>query len=159
MNEILIGVDAGTSVCKAVAFSLDGSQIADAAVRNVYEQRNDGGAEQDMAGTWERCVATLVALGERVPDLASRAVGLAVTGQGDGTWLVDAAGEPAGPALLWLDARAGSLVDRFRASDADVARYDTTGVLPDRALQLDRREPCQRIDREAADLPERRQRG
>jgi len=35
---------------------------------------------------------------------------LAVTGQGDGCWLVDGAGEPVGPALLWNDGRAAGMV-------------------------------------------------
>ena len=46
--------------------------------------------------------------------MPSRAAALAVTGQGDGTWLVDAAGEPVAPAWLWLDARAAAIVEELR---------------------------------------------
>jgi len=128
LNEIIIGIDAGTSVIKAVAFDLSGRQLADAAVRNVYEQTADGGAEQDMAATWQRCVATLTALAEKVPGLIDGAVAVAVTGQGDGTWLVDGQGEPCGPALLWLDGRAGRLVGEFHGSEADRVRYTRSGT-------------------------------
>ena len=37
--DILIGIDSGTSVVKAVAFDLAGSQIAAAAVLNRYDDR------------------------------------------------------------------------------------------------------------------------
>ena len=36
---------------------------------------------------------------------------LAITAQGDGCWLVDAAAEPTGPAILWNDGRAGAIVE------------------------------------------------
>jgi glycerol kinase len=49
-RDILIGVDAGTSVIKAVAFSLAGEQIAVAARPNVYETPGPGQVEQDGGG-------------------------------------------------------------------------------------------------------------
>src|SRR6202035_3705021 len=85
-RDILIGIDAGTSVIKAVAFSLAGEQIAVAARPNVYRTLGGGQVEQDMNRTWADCAATLRELTERVPDLAHRVVALAVTAQGDGTW-------------------------------------------------------------------------
>ena len=112
-RDILIGIDAGTSVIKAVAFSLAGEQIAVAARPNVYQTLGGGQVEQDMHRTWADCAATLRELTERVPDLARRVAALAVTAQGDGTWLIDADGEPVGGGLLWLDSRAASLAVRL----------------------------------------------
>ena len=131
-SELIIGVDAGTSVIKAVAFELDGRQIAVASRPNRVKLGSDGAAEQDLDGTWEGTAATLRALGERVPDLKQRAVALAATGQGDGTWLIDAAGNPVAPAMLWLDARAGPQINRVRASPAaaDIARLTGTALNP-----------------------------
>ncbi|WP_040892418.1 FGGY family carbohydrate kinase, partial [Verminephrobacter aporrectodeae] len=65
-----------------------------------------GAAEQDMDRTWADTAATLRLLAQQVPDLAGRSAALVATAQGDGTWLIDAAGRPVGPAMLWLDARA-----------------------------------------------------
>src|SRR5580692_1248095 len=95
-RDILIGIDAGTSVIKAVAFSLAGEQIAVAARPNVYQTLGGGQVEQAMHRTWADCAATLRELTERVPDLSRRAAALAVTAQGDGSWLIDADGEPVG---------------------------------------------------------------
>ena len=112
-RDILLGIDAGTSVIKSVAFSLAGEQLAVAARPNVYETLGGGQVEQDMARTWADCAATLRELGERIPNLANRVAAVGVTAQGDGSWLIDAAGEPVGGGLLWLDSRAASLVSDY----------------------------------------------
>ncbi len=64
-DGILIGIDAGTSVIKSVAFTLTGEQIASAAIPNTYMTLPDGGAEQDMARTWTDAAATLKQLARR----------------------------------------------------------------------------------------------
>lgn len=126
-HEILIGIDAGTSVIKAVAFDLGGQQIAAASVPNRYHAGRDGAATQPLAQTWDDCAAALRGLGDKVPDLAARTAALSVTAQGDGTWLVGRDG-PVGDAWLWLDARAAPTVARLAASDANRARFQATGT-------------------------------
>jgi erythritol kinase len=126
-RDLLIGVDAGTSVLKAVAFTLSGEQVAVAARANAYDNLGGGRIEQDMARTWRDCAETLVELGERVPDLSARAVALSITAQGDGCWLVDASGEPVGGGLLWLDSRAAGIVEQYRRTEAAQRHYELTG--------------------------------
>ena len=126
-RDILLGVDAGTSVIKSVAFSLTGEPIAVAARPNVYETPGAGQVEQDMPRTWADCVATLRELADRVPNLGGRAAALAVTAQGDGSWMIDAEGEPVGGGLLWLDSRAAGLVSDYMKSDAYGPHYARTG--------------------------------
>ncbi|MEZ5668548.1 MAG: FGGY-family carbohydrate kinase [Alphaproteobacteria bacterium] len=127
-RDLIVGVDAGTSVIKAVAFDVAGAQLAMAARPNVYERLADGGCQQDMAQTWATTAAVLRDLGEKLPGLAGRILVLAVTGQGDGTWLIDAAGEPVAPGWLWLDSRAAAFVDAYRAGPDDRRRYLLTGT-------------------------------
>ena len=126
-GELIIGIDAGTSMNKAVAFDLEGRQVAASARRNRYEEPGGGAVEQDMAATWEDTAQALRALAEELPDLARRAVALAVTGQGDGTWLIDGAGSPVAPAWLWLDSRAAGLVEEAEASGARAELFRFTG--------------------------------
>jgi len=109
--DIIIGIDAGTSVIKSVGFTVSGEQLAVAALPNVYETLANRGVEQDMRRTWTDTAMTLRMLAEKVPELAERVAAIAVTGQGDGTWLIDEAGEPLAPAWLWLDARAASIAE------------------------------------------------
>ena len=127
MADILIGVDAGTSVIKSIAFDLAGEQLAVAATPNRYQTRPDGAAFQSLDDTWEDCAKTLRELCERVPNLADRTVAVGVTGQGDGTWLVDRDNRPVTEGWLWLDGRAGPTVRRLRGAEADRARYIATG--------------------------------
>lgn len=127
-DGVLIGIDAGTSVIKSVAFTTDGKQIAMAAIPNTYKTLPDGGAEQDMARTWTDTAKTLRMLADEVPNLAQRTLAVAVTGQGDGMWLVDDAGEPVAPAWLWLDARAADIANAYVASPAYAAHYQRTGT-------------------------------
>jgi erythritol kinase len=127
-DGILIGIDAGTSVIKSVAFTTTGEQIAAAAIPNRYQTFPDGGAEQDMARTWSDAAATLKELTEKIPNLAARLIAISVTGQGDGMWLIDKAGEPVAPAWLWLDARSAAITEAFAASKDYPAHYKRTGT-------------------------------
>jgi erythritol kinase (D-erythritol 1-phosphate-forming) len=127
-DGVLIGVDAGTSVIKSVAFTAEGKQMAVAAIPNAYETLLGGAVEQDMARTWRDAAATLKQLAEQIPDLANRVIAISVTGQGDGMWLVDKAGEPVAPAWLWLDARAASIAEAFTKSANYPAHYNRTGT-------------------------------
>lgn len=127
-GKIIIGIDAGTSVIKAVAFDLHGHQIASASARNQYATGDDGSATQSLAQTWIDCVAALRGLGDKVPDLARRTAAMSVTGQGDGTWLVGADNLPVGDAWLWLDARAAPTVNRLGHGASNRARFEATGT-------------------------------
>lgn len=128
MGDILIGIDAGTSVIKAVAFDLAGRQLAVSAVPNRHETVGRTGSVQDLPRTFADTVTVLKGLGETIDRLADRLVAIAVTGQGDGTWMIDRDGDPVGPGWLWLDARAGAIVDRLRAdATGDAERFARTG--------------------------------
>ncbi len=126
-RDILIGIDAGTSVIKSVAFTLDGTQIAMAATPNRYVTGADGAAYQSHDDTWSDCAKTLRDLADKVPDLAQRTAAVSVTGQGDGTWLVGADNRPVSDAWLWLDARSAETARQLRAADSP-DRFRSTGT-------------------------------
>ena len=105
---MLIGLDAGTSVVKAVAFAPDGEVLRVAARPTETRTPAPGHAEQDVEAVIAAAAATLreAASGE-APELVG------VTAQGDGVWLLDGDGRPVRPAILWCDARAAGVVDRW----------------------------------------------
>jgi erythritol kinase (D-erythritol 1-phosphate-forming) len=127
-RDILVGVDAGTSVMKAVAFDLSGRQLAVASEPNRYASGADGSATQSLARTWEEAASALRALGGKVENLAARVAALAVTAQGDGTWLVGSQDEPVADAWLWLDARAAPTVALLQNGPLARARFEATGT-------------------------------
>lgn len=127
-RDILIGIDAGTSVIKSIAFDLAGRQIAVASLPNHFTTRPDGAAFQSPDQTWADCARTLRDLADLVPNLASRTAALAVTAQGDGTWLVGKNDRPVTDGWIWLDARAAGTVRRLRDLPTDRARFEFTGT-------------------------------
>lgn len=128
MKDILIGIDAGTSVIKSIAFDLQGSQLQAVSVKNEYVLVEGGGAEQNLALTWDKTCETLRGLAEQIPDLKKRIAAIAVTGQGDGTWIIDKHGQPVTDGLLWLDARAAKIADQITASSGNRRRFEITGT-------------------------------
>ena len=117
-----ICVDAGTTVIKAVVFGPDGRERA-VARRPTSVLRGAGGrAEQDPDEVWDAVVAAVREVRRAVPEPVDF---LSLTGQGDGCWLVDRDDRPVRPAVLWNDARAGSVVERWRAE----GRLDEAFVL------------------------------
>lgn len=126
--DIIIGIDSGTSVVKAVAFDFGGRQIASASVPNSFKKGADGSATQDLDQTWRDCVSALLGLAEQLPGLKERTAAISVTAQGDGTWLVSRDNRPVMDAWLWLDARAAPTVDILAAGPASRARFEATGT-------------------------------
>jgi erythritol kinase len=127
-RDIIIGIDAGTSVIKAVAFDLAGRQLGTAAVPNQYDSGPNGAATQDMDRTWADCARALCSLGDTIDGLAKRTAALAVTAQGDGTWLVGKDNRPVDDAWLWLDARAAETTRDLASKDLNAKRFQATGT-------------------------------
>jgi xylulokinase len=117
---VLLGADLGTSGLKLVALDASGAVVAEAERGYRYARPAPGRAEIDVA-VWR--AALDAALADVVTDLAGRPVGaLGLSGQMHGTVLVDAAGRPVRPAVLWPDGRADAEVGRWAGlPDADRA--------------------------------------
>lgn len=60
---------------------------------------------------------------------------IAITAQGDGVWPLDAAWQPAGPALIWRDGRSNSVLRRWRSEGRLMAAAEWTGTCPTSAHQ------------------------
>lgn len=107
-----IGVDAGTSMVKAVCFDEDWVAQATASVPTAVTAPRPGWSEQDLDEVW---AAVRDVIRQVAPSDGQVSV-VCVTAQGDGCWLVDPDHRPAGPALLWNDARATPMVDEWERS-------------------------------------------
>ncbi len=127
-QDVIIGIDTGTSVIKAVAFDLAGRQLALEAVPNAYQTGSDGSATQSLQQTWQKCAHVLRGLATKLERLAERTAAIAVTAQGDGTWLVGKSDEPVADAWLWLDARAAPTVQRLVQGGQNRPRFEATGT-------------------------------
>lgn len=108
MQEIIIGVDGGTTAVKAVAFDLNGEIVATHHQGVPVEYGKDGRAEQDMNAIWEAVAECLNQVAQATA--GAKIVGIGLTGQGDGLWLIDRAGQPVRKAANWMDGRAAQRV-------------------------------------------------
>jgi xylulokinase len=105
-------IDAGTTVIKAVLFDRKGDAIATARRETAALRPERAWSEQSMPAVWD----AVVGLVRELKGAASAPIeAIAITGQGDGAWLIDAQGEPTGPAILWNDGRAGAIVEAWQA--------------------------------------------
>lgn len=136
-----VGIDIGTSVVKAVAFDEAGRTLG---VRREQVRLVTEGvkAEQDLDelyGALTRVTRAVVADGR--PTL------LAITGQSDGAWPLDADGRPLRRGISWMDGRAAGLVEEWRRDGTATRTYGITGntLFPGVAAVLtawlDREEP------------------
>jgi xylulokinase len=105
-GELVFGVDVGSQGTCAQAITPNGEQVATAYVPHTLSYPQPGWAEQD-AREWLGAVAQALAEVRRAVDGAAvRAVSFG--SQLDGLVAADAAGQPLGPALIWMDRRAAA---------------------------------------------------
>ncbi|EIC20072.1 FGGY-family carbohydrate kinase [Thiorhodovibrio frisius] len=101
----VIGLDVGTSGCRAVAVACDGTQIAEAQAELPASVRaNPGWAEQRPQDWWLGVRQVLSTLASQCGGLRLRALCLDATSAT--VLLCDAQGQPLGPALMYDDSRA-----------------------------------------------------
>ena len=125
MQKVLLGIDAGTTSIKVNIFTLQGKTLVSTMRTLEYDQLSNGGVEQDMNLIWAEtsdCISEAV-----IACPGSEVVAIGVTGQGDGAWLVDSFGVPTGKAAIWLDSRAGAILDRFKNNGQEGLISQTTG--------------------------------
>lgn len=120
----VVGIDLGTSRVKAVRYDADWNEADSCAENSVVNRPSPGHSEQDMDDVWTALVRVLRTVVDRSPDDVEL---LAVTAQGDGCWLIDDDGAPAGQALLWNDARATSLVERWERDGTLQRAFEING--------------------------------
>ena len=134
MDQVLLCLDSGTTAVKAAAFDGQGRMIASAERPNGALRREGARVEQDMEVTRAEAFAVLR---DCVAQLSVPVAGLILTGQGDGLWPVDAAGQPLGRALTWLDGRARGLATELApALDAVQAITGSRPTAASASLQL-----------------------
>ena len=110
-----IGLDIGTSVIKAAAFSQTGTLIKMVS-EPAPKSKIAGRASQDMNAIWDITKRLLSLLVEKLVNIAPLSIG--VCGQGDGLWMLDDMGDPLNEAFLWNDSHAQGPVDSWASSKA-----------------------------------------
>jgi len=126
-EQLLLGIDLGTSRVKSVLFDRKGSiHGIDEAALEIESPVADS-AEQDMEDLWKTTAKTVAgALAKRKAD-SSRVAAVGVAGQGTGCWLLDENKKPLGKAITWLDGRSRSEIERWRRDGRYHQVFEMTG--------------------------------
>jgi L-xylulokinase len=117
----LLGIDNGGTVTKAALYDTTGTEIAVASVKTQMLFPCPGHTEKDMGELWAANAHVISEVMARGRVEARQIAGVAVTGHGNGMYLVDAQGEPVRNGINSADSRATAIVEKWYA-DGTCAR-------------------------------------
>ncbi len=132
MTDILLGLDLGTTNCKALAFDVNGKAIASATMPTpTHPLSNDSSSpEYDAHALWDGAAQLIRQVVERIEPY-QRIVGLAIASMGEAGVLLDADGRPLFPILTWHDRRTRPWKDWWSVRLSTAELYHITGLPPD----------------------------
>ena len=123
----LIGLDIGTSGCKAMIFDSRGARLASASCEYSVEAPHPGWAEQDAEAVWRLAQHALSqAIAAAGPGDPVAALSLSV--QGEAVIAVDAGGRALRPAILGMDTRTVSQNEWLTAQLGAEHLFERTGM-------------------------------
>jgi len=123
-----LGVDVGTSGCKAVAFNEDGQQAALAYREYNILAPHEGWAELDSSRVMRSCFEVIREAAAALPPNSIRALG--ISSQGEAFTPVDAEGRCLGNGMTSSDQRAAAYAESFPAAFGADKLYRITGHTP-----------------------------
>ena len=124
-RDLVVGLDLGTTRCKAVAVTAAGEVVDSATGAYPLHSPHPGWAEQSAGDIWQGAAGALKALTGRIA--AERVAAISLSGAMHSLVLVDEAGLPLTPALTWADQRAAPQAQALRAQVDGWALYQRTG--------------------------------
>jgi sugar (pentulose or hexulose) kinase len=126
MRDVLLGLDLGTSSCKAGVVSIEGTELSHGKAPTPW-RLVPSGAELDAADLFEAVASAVRQALNDVPQ--SRVVGVGVASLAEAGYLVDRESRPLFPAIAWFDSRGDSEI-RFLAEELGSSRFAATTGLP-----------------------------
>ena len=144
----MIGLDLGTTNCKAVLLDADGRVVATASDGYKLQVPHPGWAEQDVRHVWEAVKKVLRA----VADSPEPPGGICFSGAMHSLFpIADAAGTPMSNAMTWADARATAVYRGLIADTDTSALYRRTGCPVHSTYHLQRLRWWNRVEPETAE--------
>ena len=123
-RALVVGIDASTSACKAVVWDLDGQVVAEGRAGLSVWMPKPGWHEQPAKNWWSAMARALRMAVCQVD--ARRLAGLAIAHQRETFVPLDRRGEPLRNGIVWMDERAGGMLDGLAAElDRDSFHRET----------------------------------
>jgi len=125
VTDLLLGIDVGTSACKAAVVDAGGVERAHGQAPTPW-RKVPTGAEIDPRALLDAALEAAAAALAAAPAGTVRGVG--VTGMAETGVLLDGRGEPLAPAIAWHDARGGPEAEALGAEVGERRFIRTTGL-------------------------------
>ncbi|NLV73198.1 MAG: hypothetical protein GXY52_00725 [Chloroflexi bacterium] len=121
----LLGIDIGTTGCKAVLFDVYGTALASSYQEYDVQRHQPGWAELDSLEVWNKIKACIAAVAAKAGNDAVQA--LAICSLGEALVPISADGEILGPSILNFDARGAEFLPELRAGITPERLYSLNG--------------------------------
>ncbi|MGW6548182.1 FGGY-family carbohydrate kinase [Streptomyces massasporeus] len=131
VDALLLGIDAGHTVTKAVLFDATGRQVARGAGTVPLTTPRPHWVERDMDQVWRAAHEAVAAcLAEAGPDAPGAVHAVGLTGHGDGLYVVDERDRPVRAAIVAMDTRAEPILEEWRDTKVWARAPDLSGTVP-----------------------------
>jgi len=126
-NELFIGIDIGTTLCKCVIIDKDLAVHGSASRRMQISVQSGGVVEQDAEEWWDACCATISEVLKLSDVKAENVRTIGISSQGISFVPVDKNCTPLRPAFSWMDMRASLQTERIRSIIDEKDLFSITG--------------------------------
>jgi xylulokinase len=130
-SEIVVGIDSSTTATKAIAWDINGKHIAGGSSPIPLFSPQLNYFEQNPDDWWSSAVDSLQKLTHQIDN--ERITALAISNQRETFVGLDKNGRPVRPAIIWLDERCKSQVDKFAKIIGEDQIHQITGKPKDYA--------------------------
>jgi L-xylulokinase len=114
-RTFLMGIDNGGTVTKAALYDPNGTEVAVSSLKTEMHFPRPGHAEKNVDDLWSANVRVISDVMKKAGAAPEEVAALAVTGHGNGMYLVDDEGKPACNGINSADSRAAEYVARWYA--------------------------------------------
>jgi gluconokinase len=127
-DEVVLGIDIGTTATKVTAIDAGGTVHATAAAGHPLEEPNPGEAVQPPEAILDAVMRSLAEVAAAVGARGAPVAGVCLSSAMHSLLAVDAAGRALTPSITWADERAAEEAERLRASPLGRALHRRTGT-------------------------------
>ncbi len=125
MDQLLLGIDVGTTNVKALLATPDGKVIAQAAQSYPLLTPRPGWVEQNPEDWWNATCAVANRVVQEAHIHPEQIAGIGISGQGCAATLIDENGSAIRPRIIWMDARSVAQSEFMREkAGADILRLN-----------------------------------
>ncbi|MDO0910600.1 FGGY-family carbohydrate kinase [Streptomyces sp. DT2A-34] len=130
-RDLVLGVDAGHTVTKAVLFDAAGRPVAQGSGTLPLSTPRPYWVERGMDDVWRMAHQAIAAcLAAAGPDAGRAVAAVGVAGHGDGLYAVDERGRPVRAAIVAMDTRAEPVPEEWRGTAVWSRALDLSGTVP-----------------------------